>query len=467
VTVGPVQTPRSRSRVAAGLLVVGLAVVTFALVAGGGGAERHPLSVVVPEATNVVEGQYVRSAGSNVGQVTKLTPISGGRAARIDLELDDEVWPLPAGSRMVLRWGGTASYSNRYIDLRRGRPGGAPVVRDGRFPASAFSVPVEFDKLLRAFDAPLRKDVRRFLDTAGPTLERSRTGLRRTLTEAPGAVEQAGWVLRDLDAERYKLRALVRSTDNVLSAVQRARPGLRTLLGGAAGTFDAIASRAASLQLSLDRAPRMLSVTRRTLARTDRTLDLATTVTRRIAPGVGQLRRISKPLDDTLRTVVRVGPDARGTLDTLRRAVPEVDPLLARVEGLSPRLGNIGKQSVENLKCIRPYAPSLASFFSNWGDFHSHDDGRDKLIRAQVQNYLPAPTNTSVLNSGQAAKLFPGLEFGFPRPPGTNAGQPWFLPECGAGPDALDPDKDPEARPFNQVFKMPPLRYGVSRGGGR
>jgi hypothetical protein len=33
-----------------------------------------------------------------------------------------------------------------------------------------------------------------------------------------------------------------------------------------------------------------------------------------------------------------------------------------------------------------------------------------------------------------------------PRPPGWNEGKPWFLPQCGAGPDAVDPTKDPEDR---------------------
>ena len=37
-----------------------------------------------------------------------------------------------------------------------------------------------------------------------------------------------------------------------------------------------------------------------------------------------------------------------------------------------------------------------------------------------------------------------GKKFALPRPPGLTAGQPWFLPDCGAGPDALDPTKDRE-----------------------
>jgi hypothetical protein len=38
-----------------------------------------------------------------------------------------------------------------------------------------------------------------------------------------------------------------------------------------------------------------------------------------------------------------------------------------------------------------------------------------------------------------------GMHYAMPRPPGLNAGQPWYQPQCGITPDALNPSKDPEA----------------------
>jgi hypothetical protein len=60
--------------------------------------------------------------------------------------------------------------------------------------------------------------------------------------------------------------------------------------------------------------------------------------------------------------------------------------------------------------------------------------------------------------SATAVKTFPGLRYAFPRPPGYNADQPWFLPECKAGRDALDPTKDPESRPFPVSQLLPAMR---------
>jgi ABC-type transporter Mla subunit MlaD len=253
-------------------------------------------------------------------------------------------------------------------------------------------------------------------------------------------------VVRDLNDQQAAVSQLIRSGDRVLAAVQAADPDLRTLLEGAGTTFDAIADEASSTQAALAGAPKTFTNVRDTLKRADSTLGNVETLAGRIAPGITELRRTASPLNTTLGTVRQVAPDATTTLATLRGALPSINPLLAKVRTLSPALESIGKQAVPSLKCIRPFTPDIMAFFTDWGDYFSNPDGKDKLIRAQVQNYGPAFSNASPFNSAEAAAAFPGLKFGFPRPPGYNAGQPWFLPKCGAGPDALDPTKDPETR---------------------
>ncbi len=440
-------------------VVLLLAAALVAVVMLGGGDERmHRFTVKVGEATNVVDGQYIRQSGSVVGRIASIRPVDRGANALLELEVEDRVWPLPAEARMALRWSGTANFGNRYIELTPGRAGGSAVAEGGTFPTSRFKLPVDFDELLAAFPDVMRKDLRGMLAEAGPALSASKGGLRETLRVAPPALTEAAYVVRDLNADHRALRTLVRSTDSVLGAVQSSQPGVRELLDGAAGTFDAIADETAALQQGLDQAPGTLRNARRTLAIADGTLKQARTVVADLGPGVAQLRRTARPLSGVLATVRRVGPNATATLSTARRAVPDVDPLLGLMAERSPQLGRIGKEAVKALECIRPFTPDILSFFSNWGDFLSVTDGKDKLIRAQVQSYGPAFSNASPFNAAQAAKLFSGLEYGFPRPPGTNAGQPWFLPECGAGPDALDPNKDPEIRESSKVFDMPSLR---------
>jgi hypothetical protein len=237
--------------------------------------------------------------------------------------------------------------------------------------------------------------------------------------------------------------------------VNSADPGLGALVSGATLTFNTLAANTERLQATLDRAPGLMARTRSTLGRADGTLAAAADLTDRVAPGVAELRRISRPLNEVLGTVEQVGPDARSTLATAAISAPDLDRLLRRGTRLMPQLGSIGRQSTKELKCIRPYTADVIAFFTNWGDFLSYTDGRDKFIRANVQQFMPAPANIATQNSAEAKKKFPGMTFGFPRPPGTNVGKPVYLPGCGADRDALDPAYDSESRTFNPIGRLP------------
>ena len=442
-------------------LVVGLVVLSVAAVmlASGPGADPKRLQVTVRSATNVVEGQSIREGGVQVGRIASIAPADGGRAVRLALELEDRAWPLPSGTRMSLRWGGTANFSDRYIDLVRGPGTGSMVADGGTFPARSFTLPREIDQLLADFPTRRRQELQRFLQTAGPALKMSRRGLERTLAVAPEALSEARAVTDDLDADTVALRKLVTSTGSVVDAVQTAQPGLRDVLQGAAGTFTAIAAQSTATKALLQQAPRTLQVARATLDQADPVLDRAEEVTTELRPGIAELKRTTGPLTSVLRQVLTAAPDATTTLATARRASPRLRELLGTLQERAPQLQSIGEQATKELSCLRPFTPDIMSFFTNWGDFLSGTDGRDHVLRATVQQISYAPANAVPYNAGQISKLLPGIvEYGMPRPPGYNAGQPWFQPQCGADEDALDPSKDPEIRAAEtRSFRVPAL----------
>lgn len=438
--------------------VVGLAAVVILgviVIGRAGGSDGHDVYVTTAKATGAINGQYIRSGGAIVGKVTQVKPVDGGRAARLKLHLDDSAWPLPKGTTIDMRWGGTISLFNRYLLLRRGPDGGAPMASDGGdFPASALTVPVEYGELLKVFDAKTRANTKQFLDTAGPALDAAGGPLHAALGVTPGAVGEADAVLSTLDTSRADVEALVRSTGQVVSAIQRADPRVGALVQGAGTTMNAIASDVSGLQGTLDRAPGTLRRATATLKRADGTLAAAQQVTDRLGPGVTRLRRIASPLNHLLGTLVDVGPTARATLATAGAAAPDVSEMVHELAGQAPALTSIGKQADVALNCIRPYTPEIGSFGTLWGSALSNSDGRDNYIRAIPTLNLPAPTNAQYNNSAEALKNFPGATYAFPRPPGMQADQPWFLPECGAGKDALDPSKDPEARKFDPISQF-------------
>ncbi|MCK9249445.1 MAG: hypothetical protein M0P31_10795 [Solirubrobacteraceae bacterium] len=428
--------------------VVGVvAVVVLAVVVtSGSDPTGHRLSATVTEATNVIAGQEVRAGGKVIGVVDDLEPIDRGHRAKVTLRItEDDAWPLPRGTKFSVRWGGTASFYNRYVRVERGEDGG-PVLADGAtIPAGDFTVPVEVDQLLADFDVRVRRDLKRFVDNMGPALARARGGLEETLEEAPPALEQGRIVIGELVADRGSLAETINRTDKVVDAVRRADPGLSSLLEGAARTFDAIADRSTELERTIQALPATFRQVRQTLPKADTTLQGVSKLAGEIRPGVRELRRIAAPVDRTLRAVQRVTPDARATLRTVRRDGDDINRFVTRLTTLSPQLSSTSDEAITALKCIRPWTPEIVSLLMTWGDFMSWNDGKDKILRAQIQHFLPAQFNSHPMKPAEVAKLYPGMTYGFPRPPGYNAGQPWFQPECGAGPDALDPSKDQEA----------------------
>lgn len=442
------------------LVAVLVAAVLVAAWAFGDDGREHRLVAVVDEANNLIPGQELRAGGGPIGSIESVDPIERGARARLTFLIDDKAWPLAKGTKFDVRWGGTATYYNKRITVMPA-PDDGPKLREGQvIPSRDVSVPVEVDQLLATFDEDTRRDLKSFINRSGATFDKARTPFRRVLTKTPQALDEATAVLKDLTADEGALSQTLRRTDSVVDSIRRADPGVSTLITGAATTFEAIAAEQQGLRGTLAALPGTLQQTRATLAKAEGTLGKAGRLATRIRPGIRQLRAVAGPLDRVLANVQDIAPDANRTLRTVRTNGDDITTLLDRVTQVSPQLGSIGDKAVENLKCIRPYAPEITGLAMTWADFLSWQDGKDKILRAQVQNFLPAQYNNVPLTPAQAASVYEAMRYGFPRPPGTLAGQPWFLEECGAGRDALDPTKDPEADVPPRDYTEPPENEG-------
>lgn len=443
------------------VLLSAVGVVCLILVlANTGGANGHQVSVVVPNATDVIGGQLVKDAGVNVGVIDGIQAVDGGHAAKVTLTLDNSVWPLRAGTTMTVKWGGTASFVNRYINLVKGPAGGSPIAVDGTLPAADFRVPVEFDSFLGTFTPSVRANLKQLLSNAGVTLKSASPSLRSALGVAPAALTQVSAVLSDLDANEPALNELVRDGASVVRSVNAANPGVQSLIGNATSTFQAFDARTAALESTLKLAPGVLEQTRTTLARAEPTLKLATQLTGTISPGVDQVDDDAAPLDTVLTTLRKVGPDVISALKSAHAATPSLNPLLTKATSLMPTIQSLSSQANTSLACIRPYTPDIIGFTSDWADFLSGVDGKDHYFRAMVQSEIFAPANDMPYDSADMHKLFPQVDYTFPPPPGYAAGQSWYLKQCNEGPNATNPDDDPENN--TSAAQLPPAPTAAS-----
>ena len=426
-------------RMAIPVVALGL-LVALALVFISRG--EHTLRAAFDEAVQVVPGQEVRIAGRPAGQVKSISELDGD--AIVELGIDDDDWPLHRGTVARLRYGSISGYAARFVELTPGPASAPQLPSDGVLNTASTVTPVEFDQIFNSFDGPTRRDLRGVLDQAADSFDGHSKGLAGALREGPGGLEGYANFAQDLAASPEALRLLLRAGAETTATLRGEDPALRALLEHAAGTVDELASRASAQQATLERLPATLRAGQGTLGRLDSSLVGLRGLVADLAPGAEELRSIAPTVGRTTRRLAEVAPLATSTLKVGRRAAPSIDRLLVKGREFLPRASSAVDRLAPMLACIRPYAPEIVGTATTWTGF-SGSDAEGGYGRVDLTQLPPTVAAGSALNSKQVTGLFKDRVFyAMPRPPGLDAGQPWFLPECGAGPDALDASKDPE-----------------------
>ena len=151
----------------------------------------YRISVEVPNANTLVTGNEVRIGGVRVGQVRR----SAGRRAddgavnaKVDLELDRDIEPLPDDSTVIVR--SRSALGLKYLEITPGdlQPG---LPEGGILPLSAaHPEPVEIDQLFNTFDQPTRNAIQVNLQEFGDALAGRGGGAQRG---DPGPAGRWSW----------------------------------------------------------------------------------------------------------------------------------------------------------------------------------------------------------------------------------------------------------------------------------
>jgi phospholipid/cholesterol/gamma-HCH transport system substrate-binding protein len=422
---------------------LGTALVAVALVVLLAGSATHPLRALFTAALQLRPGNEVRIAGRTVGAVESISLDDG--EALVTMGIDDADWPLTAGTTATLRVGGAASYASRYVQLMPPpptQPTSPNLPDDALLPISDTVTPVEFDQIFSTFDAPARAHLGGTLAHAAQTLNGQASTISRDLKLGGPGVQRTADLLGDLGIDPTALSELVTAGASTFSALRSRDAQLQGLVGGAAQTFSVFADNAGALSATLTKLPGTLSTSQATLAQLDTSLTGLGTLVDDIRPGAAGLATDAPLLETTLARVLQVGPAAISTLRTGTRTLPQLTRLLSVTMPFAPKLSHALAALAPMIACIRPYTPEIGGYLETWqgGPYDNVGHfGRVDFIQTPI---MPGTTMTSaqaVASSGGT------LHYAFPRPPGLNAGQPWFQPQCGAGPDSLIAADDPEA----------------------
>lgn len=414
-------------------MIVGPSVI------GGGG---QTLRASFDNAIQLTDGQQVRVAGRKVGKVGDIKLVDGQPVVELKIT-DDDVWPLPRGTRARARWGSTTSYLLRYVELIPGPKGAPKLPDDALLPPGETDSAFELDQAYRILRGRTDKDLGGLVEELGATVDGRAGDLRRGLKATPGGLDETGALLRDFSADEEALRRLAVAGDQTTSALAKRHAELSELVDNAAGTFDELAQHTNAQQQALDRLPRTFDESRTTLARLDRSLVGLDGLVGDLRPGAPALRRLAASARPALARLRTVSPLLASTLRRGTRAAPPLNRLFDAGVGTLPRGGRALAKLAPMFACLRPYGPEIAGFLSTWTGFAKNYDAQGHYARS-----FPLEYNATILpgtpNSSAQVTRLSQLRYAMPRPPGLSVGQPWFQPQCGAGPDSLDPSKDPE-----------------------
>lgn len=408
--------------------------------------QTYEVKAAFAYAVNLAPGLDVKISGIDAGKVTSVDFDKETGQAVVGIGIDDErVWPLHRGTQVLIRWGTTVGNGTRYLTVVPG-PKSAPEIENGGIIGSSQTVsPVEFDDVFNIFDEDTRRHFVGLFDNGSRTLTGRERQLGFGVEKTPAALDATGGVLRELVSDEKALQDLIRYGDRTTSIIAAEDEQLKRLITGLARTMDAFHDHSKALGTDIEQFPETLADTRTTLTRLDTTVNVLDGLVADVRPGARAIRPLASTARPALAELRATVPQALSTIETVTDGAPAVERMLQRGQPFADDLDPVLSKLAPQLSCIRPYAPEIAGFFTNWAGWSKNFDS--------IENYARVRFNTGFLSSNEIPKGTPstfatdqGLSYGFPYPPGFNAGKPRFDEKCGVTPDAIDPTKDYEDR---------------------
>lgn len=421
------------------LLVAGLVALT---ILRSGGEDGHTLRAAFTAALQIRPGQHVQVAGRTIGSIRSAKLIDG--RAVVELEIDDEHWPLRRGTTASLRYGSPLGYAMRYVELKPGPRSGPPLPEDGLLTQRDTITPVEFDDVPRVFGPRTRRHLSRMLKNAGAVLDESGPDIRRFMEDGAPGTQGVANLTEDLASDPNALRVLIASSAAATGQIARNRGRLGPLLRDATTTMDTLVARSDELGRLLKEAPGTFTEGQRVLAHLNRTSGRLELLSSEFAPGAKGMRRLAPIANRVTDSLATTAPDVAKLLRAASQSAPPLTRFLERGDAVLPTAGKALGGLTEVIGCLRPYAPEIAGYLSTTMGAHASYDAEGRYIRLGLSTY--PTTIPSDQTPEEVTKQFPNLHYGMVRAPGQNVGQPWFQPQCGVTPQGLDPAADEEAK---------------------
>ena len=286
----------------------------------------YDISVQVPDAAGLVEGNEVRIGGKRVGVITRIKgqQTSAGTRALLDVKLDETARPLRLGTRVTVR--PRSPLGLKYVELIPAKHGKG-LAEGEKLPLNAARPVVDLDEVLNAFDQGTRRSLQLTVAGLGGGLAGRGADLNEALSQAPELLRGADRVAANLADPRTGLSGMLRGLESAAGEADAAGGALGSLVHGADVTAGALASVRPQLEQTIADLPETEQTATRALAVTRPVLHDARFLLRDIRPGTRVLAQAATDLHGAIRVGIPSVRRALGLSDRLESALASVDTL--------------------------------------------------------------------------------------------------------------------------------------------
>lgn len=296
------------------------------------------------------QGQTVRVAGVEIGQIGKVE-LEDGRAV-VELQIEPRY-----AKRKLLRENATAllrtktGLKDMFIEVDPGT--GPPMKEEQRIRLSNTAPDIDPDEILQILDKDTRAYLQLLISGAGKGLDGRGSDLRETFARLGPTHRDLTRVTRAIARRRGNLRTLIHNYGLLMTHLGRSDRDITRLVQASNSVFEALASEDQNISAFVSKLPGSLSQTRSTLTKVD-------ALGRRLRPALNALRPPFRRLDEANRSVLplvteatpivrnQIRPFTRTVTPELRdlgrtaRDLARAGPDVTRTFGQLNRLFNIG-----------------------------------------------------------------------------------------------------------------------------
>jgi phospholipid/cholesterol/gamma-HCH transport system substrate-binding protein len=375
-------------------------------------ANDYQVSVVLPNANNIIKGGSVMREGYRAGSVKSIEVVDG--KAKLLLDLDDSFGKLHEGVRADVAWKGTIG--ERLITLTDGPKKNAEIP-SGALLTDVASEPVEMAEVLSSLDAPTRKNLNTLIKNINATTSGHEKDMHAALKTSGPAVEQLGAMLGDLGTDGEAISQILTQSNRTMGILADRQRTLSQVIGNLSDMSENVVTRRQELGKTLETLPDVLEEGQKTFDVVPDAVDETIPLLEDLEPASEQLADTSKNLEPVLRDLRPAVQDLRPALGSLAKLLNETPAMMDAGAATFPDIDKALKGSQPAVDFLRPYTPEIVGWLSNWASQAGNYDSNGHYSRFGIlhgaESVIPAVAKGAGVTQNTEPK------------PGDPVEQPW------------------------------------------